>query len=249
MPVQFTVSPDFNSNQLSPWFIFNGRLAKFLEEPVHLELFDQFQSLRRAVDEDRIDLIFANAFDAAHLVRAKGFLPVAHGQGRSDEALVAVAQSSPVQKVDDFAPGLRLASTDAPDVEMIGRILLEPANLDRQNTALSYCDNYVTVAKALLNQEADAGFFLKRSYEELSALIRRQLRPVITSHIYVVQHALLISPRLAAKQESLLRQLVEMSGHPADTELLKELGLDHGWTPMSQEDAEFMIDMMDTLLP
>jgi len=249
MAYQFTISPDFNSNQLSSWFIFNNRLQKFLGDATHLQLYDDFQSLREAEDRGEVDIIFANAFDTAFLVREKGFIPVARGADRSDEALIAVAAESPVSHVTDFKPGVKVAATDAPDVEMIGRILLEPADLDRDNISLLRKENYVTVAKSLIQGDADAGFFLRTSYDDLSDLIRRQLQAVVSSHIYVVCHALLISPKLAERQDSLLKGLQSMTGNVEDSALLDEIGMPGGWVAMEREDAEFMIDMMNTLLP
>lgn len=249
MAYQFTISPDFNSNQLSSWFIFNNRLQKFLGDATHLQLYDDFQSLREAEDRGEVEIIFANAFDTAFLVREKGFIPVARGADRSDEALIAVAVESTVSRVTDFKPGVKVAATDAPDVEMIGRILLEPADLDRDNISLLRKENYVTVAKSLIQGEADAGFFLRTSYDDLSDLIRRQLQAVVSSHIYVVCHALLISPKLAERQDSLLKGLQSMTGNAEDSALLDEIGMPGGWVAMEREDAEFMIDMMNTLLP
>ncbi len=249
MSYQFTISPDFNANQLSPWYIFNNRLQKFLDKSCHLEIYDDFLSLKEALAADKVDVIFANAFDTAFLVREKDFVPVAQGDNRSDEALIAVAADSPVKKVTDFASGIKVAATDAPDVEMIGRILLEPADVYRDGVELIASRNYVTVAKALINRDADAGFFLKRSYDELSGLVRKQLRPIVSSHIYVVCHALLVSPRLAGQRDTLLTALQGMTSDETDSKLLVELGMPRGWVPMEVEDAEFMIDMMDTLLP
>ena len=39
-----------------------------------------------------------------------------------------------------------------------------------------------------------------------------------------------------------------MGQQPGDDDLLKALGLPKGFEPMDQEEAEFMIDLMDTLL-
>jgi phosphonate transport system substrate-binding protein len=249
MAYQFTISPDFNANQLSPWYIFNNRLQKFLGESCHLELYDDFAALKSAEEAGKVDVIFANAFDIAYLVREKGYVAVASGANRSDEASIAVRADSSVQGVTDFDKGLKVAATDAPDVEMIGRILLEPADIYTDDIQIQRTGNYVTVAKALINGAADAGFFLKRSYDELSDLVRQQVRPVVSSHIYVVQHALLLSPALAEKRDHLLASLTGMVNDAADKSLLEEMGMPSGWQAMEQEDAEFMIDMMDTLLP
>lgn len=249
MAIQFTISPDFNSSRLSQWFIFNSRLQHFLGEACHLELYDDFRSLREAIDAGRVDIIYANAFDTSMLLREKGFVPVAHGGERSDEALVAVAAASPFQKLTDLRPGLRVVSTDAPDVETIGWILLEPADLDRDNVGLSHRGNYVLVAKALINGEADAGFFLKESFDDLSGLVRGQIRPLVWSRIYVVRHALLLAPAHADKRGRLMDGLLSMATNPADRDLCEELGFPAGWRALEQEDAEFMVDMMETLLP
>lgn len=249
MSYQFTISPDFNSNQLTQWYIFNTRLSKFLDAPCHLELMDDFHLLQDAVRADKVDIIYANASEAAFLIREKGFIPVAQVSGNSDEALVAVSSDSPIQKVSDLQPGTKIAATESPDIEMIGRILIEPAELDRSNTELTYKSNYVLVAKSIITGESHIGFFLKDSFKELADLTRSQLRPIISSHIYIVRHALLVSPKLAEKHEPLLLNLINMKASSDDKQLLEELGIPGGWAPMEQEDAELMIDIMDTLTP
>jgi phosphonate transport system substrate-binding protein len=65
----------------------------------------------------------------------------------------------------------------------------------------------------------------------------------------VVQHALLVSPALGDKRGELLGCLTGMVNDSSDKSLLGEMGMPNGWQAMEQEDAEFMIDMMDTLLP
>jgi phosphonate transport system substrate-binding protein len=248
MAYQFTVSPDFNADQMAHWFIFNTWLQRALGEGFHLELHTDFQKLRQAIRDDQVDLIYANPFDAALLVREKGFLPVATVTDRSDETLIAAAADGSVQKVLDLKPGTRIASTDAPDVEMIGRIMLEPADLNTSNTKLTYEQNYVLVAKQVMQGKADVGFFLKGSFEKLSALVRSRLNPIATSHIYVVQHALLVGPKLWGKRDALLGQLVQMNQDPRNQRLLADLEFTAGWKEMSMEETEFMIDLMDTLV-
>ncbi len=78
-------------------------------------------------------MIYANPSDAALLVREKGFVGVARPCGLSDEAVVVVPSDSPAQRVEDLAPNIRVAATDHPDVKMMGMIMLEPANIGRDN--------------------------------------------------------------------------------------------------------------------
>ena len=96
MKYNFTVSPDFNPSHLSGWFIFNTWVQRNLGEHIHLELYDDFEAQRKAIEADEFDLIYANPFDATTLVRKKGFVPVASPSSKSDEAIIAVPVDSPI---------------------------------------------------------------------------------------------------------------------------------------------------------
>jgi phosphonate transport system substrate-binding protein len=248
MPYQFTVSPDFSARVLPHWSVFNTRLQRFIGEGVRLEPFESFGLLHEAISADRVDLIYANAADTARLVREKGFVPLVAPARLADEATVVVPAASGVAAVSDFRPGVRVAATEAPDVSMICRMLLEPADLQPGDLFVSVRKSYVLVAKALLSGEADAGFFLAESFDQLAAMTREQLRPVIRSRISVVRHSLLAGPRVTAShREALLAALLEMTANPSDKRLLEDLGLGEGWAPMTHEDAEFLIDLMCAL--
>jgi phosphonate transport system substrate-binding protein len=107
---------------------------------------------------------------------------------------------------------------------------------------------YVVLARTLLQGKADCGFFLKEAFDDLSAPTRRQLRPVMTSQISLVRHVLLVGPRCAALREPLQNLLLDMSAPGSDGRAtLQALGLS-GWDKQDQEDTEFMIDLMDTLM-
>lgn len=246
MTYNFTVSPDFNPTQLSGWFIFNTWLQRMLGEPIHLELYDDFESQRRDIAADKFDLIYANPYDATALVRGKGFVPVASPSSKSDEAIIAVAASSPVTRIEELAPGIRISSTDDPDVNMMCMIMIEPADLNRDNTKISHRDTYVLVAKDLIKGDADIGFFLEDTYTDLSGVVRSQLRPLVQSQIHVIHHVLLVGPRLAHRHQDLQRVLGAMQAEPSGAGVLKSLGFS-SWSIVDREETEFMIDLMDTL--
>ena len=155
---------------------------------------------------------------------------------------------SPAQSVEDLQPGLRLAVTRDPDVNLIGMILLESADLNRDNVATTPVSTYVVLARTMLQGKADCGFFLKEAFDDLSAPIRRQLRPLMTSEISLVRHVLLVGPRAAHLREPLQQLLLSMDDPASDgRRTLEALGLS-GWEKQDQEDTEFMIDLMDTLM-
>jgi phosphonate transport system substrate-binding protein len=61
------------------------------------------------------------------LVREKDFTPVSRPLAVSDEAVVAVNTEHAAEHVADLSAGTTVATTDDPDVHMIGMIMPEPA--------------------------------------------------------------------------------------------------------------------------
>ncbi len=246
MTYNFTVSPDFNPKHISGWYIFNTWLQRASGENIHLELYHDFTSQRDAIANDDIDLIYANPYDASLLVREKGFIPIACANNRSDEAIIAVNIESSIKSVEALKADTRISSTDDPDVRMICMIMLEAAGLE-DNIVLNQRDTYVLVAKDLLNNSADIGFFLEETYNDLSEMIRKQLRPLVHSQIDVVHHLLLAGPKLAHKRDEILASLLAMQNDEKGEGVLKSLNFE-GWSPVEQEETEFMIDLMETLV-
>lgn len=246
MSFQFTVSPDFTPDHLSGWYIFNTWLQKQTELAIHLEMYNDFQSQRDAIQADNIDLIYANPFDAAMLVREKGFLPLVKAEGAADEALIVVNANSPINDVAELQPGARVAYTEDPDVRLMGMIMLEPGDLDKNNIEPVLTDNYVLVAKHLLKGEADVGIFLAEAYDGLSSMVKKQLKVLVRSQISVIHHALMIGPKLRDRRDELQKILLEMAMDEKGRGVLSALGF-KAWQIVDDEAMEFMIDLMDTL--
>ena len=95
MTINFTVSPSFPNERISDWYIFNTWLQRALSLPIHLELYDSFGTQRAAIAEGKVDIIYANPFDASLLVREKGFRAIARPEGQPDEMVVITAVGSP----------------------------------------------------------------------------------------------------------------------------------------------------------
>ncbi len=242
-----TISPDYNPNHLAGWYIFNTWVQKQLDIRCHFELLNSFKEQQSAIDASSIDLIYANPFAAATLIREHGFLPVATAEGKQDETIIATAVDSPLNSIDDLTAGLNIATTNSPEVHLMGMIMLESADLNSNNCNALYQDNFVLVAKQLLQGKADIGFFLKEAYENLSRLVARQLKVLLVSEINVIQHTLLIAPSLKDHHQQLTDALIAMPDTPSGASCLISMELT-GWRAVQQEEAEFMIDLMDTLV-
>ncbi len=247
MTRHFAISPDVHARDITDWFLLNTRIQRLTSEPFRATTYDDFADLHAAYAAGEVDLVFANAADTATLVRDHGYLPIAGPAGVGDEAAVVVSEDSRLQVLEDARGGLTVAATDAPDVERICRILLEPADVGPDQIALTLKRNYVLVAKALITGEADAGFFLQAAFDELSGGVRSRLRPLIASQIYVVRHCLLAAPSITHLIEPILTGLLAMPVTDADEALLAGLGAPQGWQAMTLDDTQFMIDLMDAL--
>ena len=246
MSYMFTVSPDFTPDHLSGWYIFNTWLQRQSGAAIHLEMYDDFHAQREVIQRDQIDLIYANPFDAAMLVREKDFLPLVKAAGVSDEAIIAVSADNTVEDIAHLSPGINVAVTEDPDVTMMGMIMLEAGDLDASNIKTHVYDSYVLVAKHLLKGDADVGIFLAEAYDDLSNMIKKQLRILVRSQISVIHHSLMIGPRLANRRAEIQNLLVAMNHDEKGKDVLKSLGFD-AWVKVEDEEMEFMIDLMDTL--
>ena len=242
-----TVSPDFSPKHIAGWYIFNTWLQNQLSQNIHLELYNNFNDQRDAIERGEIDIIYANPFDAAMLIRDKGFKAIAKPSHKPDEVIVAVAADSNIHSIEDLQAQTRIAKTDDPDVNMIGMIVLEPADLTAENTKSETVDTYVLVAKQLFQGKADVGFFLKESFDDLSNFVKNQLRVLVSSEIHVITHTLLIGPNTLTHKDDIQHILINMPDLPKGQGVLESMGLEK-WEIQTQEDAEFMIDLMDTLV-
>jgi phosphonate transport system substrate-binding protein len=247
MSFLMTVSPDFNAKNISGWFIFNTWLQRKLGENIHLELFDKFHELHEAIRENTVNLIYANPYNAAELVRAYGFRALVRPDSKADEALIAVKATSPISCIEDLRPGTTISSTDNPDVHMMCMIMLEPADLDASNVTMNIKDGYVVVAKDLLRGHADAGFFLAETYDALSDVIRKELRILVRSQIHVINHVFLVDKALAPRATEITGILTSMAESDNGQRILKEIGVNR-WEAVDNEEVEFMIDLMSTLV-
>jgi phosphonate transport system substrate-binding protein len=247
MTRHFVISPDVNVRNITDWFILNTKVQRMTGEAFHATAYTDFADLHKAYADGRADLVFANAADTAMLVRERGYVPVAAPTGVSKEASVVVSADGPLHALSDLGDHLTVASTDAPDVERICRILLEPANLGPADLELLVKPNPVLVAKAVMRGEVQAGFFPQDAYDELSSMVRDQLRVLIASKIYVVRNSLLASPAIAGQVDAIWAGLEIMNHDAREAQLLHALGAPNGWQRLTLEDTYFMIDLMDAL--
>lgn len=248
MPYTMTISPDFKPGLISGWYIFNTWLQKAIGEDIHLELANDFAELGQLVDNDKIDLIYANPCDVAKLIREKSFTPIAKPVGTQDETVIISRKDSPISAIESLHSVIKIAMTDVPDVNTIGMIMLEPADITPSDIKTITCSNYITVAKKVINGEADVGFLLANVFNEFSNLVKKQVHPLITSKIHVLHHAFLTGPNFPEITSILQQLLLSMQNDATGHDILRILEIEK-WELMDHDEAEFLIDLIDTLSP
>jgi phosphonate transport system substrate-binding protein len=248
MSFTMTISPDFKPELISGWYLFNTWLQKKIDTNIHINLVNDFNELSKNIDDNAIDLIYANPCDIAKLVREKSFTPMARPVGSHDETIIICSSDKLIDNVESLETGIKIAMTDVPDVNTIGMIMLEPADISSSDVDIIHCSNYITVVKKVINGEADIGFLLADAYGEFSKLVKSIIQPVITSKIHVLHHALLVGPDFSEKQSQFQEAILNMHNDQSGTSILKSLELEK-WERMDQDEAEFLIDLIDTLSP
>jgi phosphonate transport system substrate-binding protein len=182
------------------------------------------------------------------MIRTQGYIPFARPAKRYDEMVIATGAESGLSSVEDLKAGCRIALTENKDVKLIGLRLLEPADLTEATIRWVPVDTYQAAARLAIKGEVEAAFFLADAYASLTRMSRSQLRVLVESAISDISHVVLAHPRVAAELPGIAKALLGIGQQPGDSDVLDALGLPSGFEPMNQEEAEFMIDLMDTLL-
>ncbi|MDO5288891.1 MAG: phosphate/phosphite/phosphonate ABC transporter substrate-binding protein [Pseudomonadota bacterium] len=248
MTLNLLIAPDFAPERFAGWHMLNTVLQKKSGLSLHLLTPASAAEQAELIASGKVDAVYANPFDAASMVRDSGYQAVARPVGKSDEMVIATAANSPLNTVEDLKPGCKVALTDNKDVKLIGLRLLEAADLTDGDVQWQVVDTYQAAARMAIKGEVDASFFLAEAYHSLSRLTKTQLKPLIESKLADITHVLLTNPRMAADAPKLVEALLSLTGTPDGQPVLDELGMSGGFEAMSEEDAEFMIDLMDTLL-
>ena len=248
MTLNFLVAPDFSPERFAGWHMLNTLLQR--RTGIHLHLLTPASPSEQAelLAAKKADLVYANPFDAADMIRSQGYIPFARPIGRSDEMVIATCAESSLQKIEDIKPGHRIALTDNKDVKLIGLRLLEPADLDESLIEWVPVESFQAAARLAIKGDVQASFFLAEAYASLTRMTRSQLKVLVQSRISDISHVVLAHPRMADQLPRISEALLGMGREPADADVLVALGLSDGFEPMTQEQAEFMIDLMDTLL-
>ena len=240
------IAPDFSPERFAGWHMFNILIQKRANLNMHLNIPTSHAEQEQIIEAGDIQVIYANPFDAATLIREQGYRAVARPIGKSDEMVIAAAANSDIKRLEDIKAGATVAMADNRDVKLIGLRLLEAVDLEESDLNWEVTENYQAAARKVIKDEAQAAMFLAEVFHGLSRLTKMQLTVLIESDLATISHVLLVKDGFD-KEDELTQAVLDFHKDDEGKAALTELGMAEGFEAMSEEDAEFMIDLMETL--
>lgn len=247
MTYNFLIAPDFSPERFAGWHMFNGLLQKQSEIGVHLLMPSSHAEQEQMLAEQEVDLVYANPFDAASLIREQGFRAIARPIGKSDEMVIVSSAKGEIDRLEAVKSGYKVAMADNRDVKLIGLRLLEAVDIAEADLNFDITETYQAAARQVIQGQAEVGFFLKEVFDSLSKLTKAQLTVLIESDLADISHVLLVKE--GVEHTPILEKVIlSLSDLEDGRVILEELGMPEGFEAMDEEDAEFMIDLMQTLM-
>ena len=241
------IAPDFSPERFAGWHMFNTLIQKRANLNMHLNIPASHAEQETLIEAGDIQIIYANPFDAAALIREQGYRAVARPIGKSDEMVIAAAANSDINHLEDIHKGATVAMADNRDVKLIGLRLLEAVDIEESDLNWDITETYQAAARKVIKGDAQAAFFLAEIFHSFSRLTKAQLSVLIESDLADISNVLLIKDDFPDAQ-IFIEAILDLHSDDDGKEALTELGMPEGFEAMSEEDAEFMIDLMQTLL-
>ena len=241
------IAPDFSPDRFAGWHMFNILIQKRANLNMHLNMPASHSEQEALIEAGDMQVIYANPFDAATLIREQGYRAVARPIGKSDEMVIAASANSDINTLEDLVNGATIAMANNRDVKLIGLRLLEAVDLEETDLNWSVTETYQAAARQVIKGDAQAAFFLAEIFHSFSRLTKAQLNVLIESDLADISHVLLIKDGFP-DTDILMNAILNLHNDDDGREALAELGMPQGFEAMDEEDAEFMIDLMQTLL-
>ena len=241
------IAPDFSPERFAGWHMFNTLIQKRANLNMHLNIPASQAEQQGIINQGDIQVIYANPFDAATLIREQGYRAVARPIGKSDEMVIAAAANSDINSLEDIKAGATVAMADNRDVKPIGLRLLEAVDIAEADLNWTVTETYQAAARQVIKGDAQVAFFVADIFHSFSRLTKAQLSVLIESDLADISHVLLIKDGFP-DTDILMDAILNLHNDDDGKEALAELGMPQGFEAMDEEDAEFMIDLMQTLL-
>ncbi|OYQ74519.1 MULTISPECIES: PhnD/SsuA/transferrin family substrate-binding protein [Wohlfahrtiimonas] len=248
--ISFSIAPDIAPQRLPGWYIFATWLSKQINTPITTTDFSSFEKQKQALLDGKIDFLYANPYDAGWLVREQKFIALAQPTSDVAEVTVVAKVGGAITAVVDIPKGVNVAAADNADLRMLGAILLEPANLTKDDFTFVDVSNHILAIKALLSGKADIAMIPTKIFNGLSKTIANDLNPLVSTQardIESVAHCFVLSPQMAEFAEPIKQVLKEMKNLPNGQSILDDIGVTDWKILENKDEIAFMIDLIYAL--
>ncbi len=248
--ISFSIAPDIAPQRLPGWYIFATWLQKQINASITTTDFSSFEKQKQALLDGKIDFLYANPYDAGWLVREQKFLALAQPLSDVAEVTIVTKATSDIKQVSDIPKNIKAAAADNADLRMLGAILLEPANLTREDFTFVDVSNHILSIKALLSGNADIAMIPTKIFNGLSKTIANDLLALVSTEphdIESVAHCFVLSPKMAEYAEPIKQALRNMKELPNGQSILDDIGVSNWKILEDKEEIAFMIDLIYAL--
>src|SRR5690606_35072524 len=108
MILNLLIAPDFAPEHFAGWHMLNTLMQK--KTGLHMHLMTPASPGEQAelIASGKVDLVYANPFDSAPLVREAGFRALARPVRKPNEMVIATRADSPLEALEDLKAGTRI---------------------------------------------------------------------------------------------------------------------------------------------
>lgn len=248
--ISFSIAPDIAPQRLPGWYIFATWLQKQIDASITTTDFSSFAKQKQALLDGKIDFLYANPYDAGWLVREQKFIALAQPMSDVAEVTIVSKANSDIKTVVDIPNGVKASAADNADLRMLGAILLEPANLTKEDFTFVDVNNHILAIKALLAGDSQIAMIPTKIFKGLSKTIASDLQPLVSTEardIESVAHCFVLSPKMAEFAEPIKNILRDMENLPNGQSILDDIGVREWKILDSKEEIAFMIDLIYAL--
>ena len=244
--LNYSVSPYLPQNNPSMWVEFEQLLKNKTKLSLTHKKYLSFSAFNKDCSKGKLGLIYADSYHASILLRNHRYMPLARALGQYDETVVVVRADSTLLDIQDLKPKMYLSISVEPVNRLLGRVLLQPADINEDDMVCRYHQTHKSVVRDLCLDKTDVGVMTARNIDQLPPEIKKQLRILVRTQVYHFSSVWMLSPKYTDQYSALARVFQRMHRNRKGSRILRKFNA-KSWLHMEQIKAEEMADLLKML--
>ena len=166
--------------------------------------------------------------------------------GQYHESLVVVQADSNLMDIEDLKPQMYLSISVDPINRVLGRLLLQPADINEDDMVCRYHRSQKSVIRDLLLDKTDIGVISSGFFDRLQPTHKARLRILVRSQAYLFSSLWMLSPTSTEKFPEISRTFRRMHKNRTGCRILKTFNTE-SWLQVEHIKAEEMADLLNML--